>query len=70
VNGIIMERNESLTEEDQLIRLRELAKVGFDQLDRGEGTVIDDIRQLKTYIASLSQRGSTPDSRYQGSKSV
>jgi hypothetical protein len=57
-----MELNESLSEEERLVRLKELAKEGFDQLDRGEGKVIHDFKQLKTYIASLSRRESRPNS--------
>jgi antitoxin ParD1/3/4 len=43
-------------DEEKLILLRQLAKEGFDQLDRGEGIEFHDDESLGEYIAQIGRR--------------
>jgi hypothetical protein len=42
--------------EEKLASLRSLAKEGFDELDRGQGTILDDEQQLQEFISQIGRR--------------
>jgi antitoxin ParD1/3/4 len=43
-------------EEEKLALLRSLAAEGFEALDQGRGTVVDDEQQLRKHIARIGRR--------------
>lgn len=48
-------------DEEKMALLRSLAAEGFNALDQGRGTVIDDDRQLRRFIGQIGRRGAWKD---------
>lgn len=54
--GLRLLEQENREEAEKLASLRSLAKEGFDQLDQGQGTVINGRQELRKFIGQLGRR--------------
>jgi antitoxin ParD1/3/4 len=54
--GLRLLEQQNREEEEKLTLLRSLAAEGFDELDQGQGTVIDGQRQLRKLIGQIGRR--------------
>ena len=48
-------------EEEKLASVRSLAKKGFDELDYGQGTTLEDEQQLQEFIGQIGRRAAPND---------
>ncbi|MBN2296065.1 MAG: type II toxin-antitoxin system ParD family antitoxin [Pirellulales bacterium] len=54
--GLRLLENQNHEEEEKLALLRSLAAEGFDALDQGQGTVVDNPRDLREFIGRIGLR--------------
>ena len=55
--GLRLLEQHTQEEVEKLAMLRKLAKEGFDQLDQGQGIVLNELDGLKTHIRNLGRQG-------------
>jgi antitoxin ParD1/3/4 len=54
--GLRLLEQRNREDEEKLVLLRSLAAEGFDELDQGRGTVIEDEQQLRRFIGQIGRR--------------
>jgi antitoxin ParD1/3/4 len=54
--GLGLLEQQALLEDEKLVALRSMAAEGFDELDRGQGMVIEGEQQLVDFISATGRR--------------
>lgn len=54
--GLHLLERQNCEDEEKLVLLRSLAAEGFDALDQGRGTFVDDPRELGEFIGRIGRR--------------